>query len=204
VTVSPSAAIWRRIASRPGQRRARITLAAGPGLPEALREVEQLQAAYAGAECLTGGQATVAAVMEALERSDLVHLAAHGRFRADNPLLSSLALHDGPLTVYDLEAVERVPDCLVLSACDAGLSEVRPGDELMGLAAALFALGTRTLVAAVAPIPDGETRPLALGLHEALRAGHSPAEALALAAGRSDRTSRADATARSFVCFGAG
>jgi tetratricopeptide (TPR) repeat protein len=204
VTVAPSVTIWHRLVSTPGQGRARITLAAGPGLPEALREVEQLRAAYAGAECLTGGQATVAAVTEALERSDLVHLAAHGRFRADNPLLSSLALHDGPLTVYDLEAVGRVPDCLVLSACDAGLSEVRAGDELMGLAAALFALGTRTLVAAVAPIPDGETRPLALALHEALRAGHSPAEALALAATHSSRTNRADATARSFVCFGAG
>jgi CHAT domain-containing protein len=204
VTVSPSATVWHRIASRPHPAPPRVTLVAGPGLPDAEREVAELQAGYADAQLLTGNAATVAAVTAALERADLLHLAAHGRFRADNPLLSSLSLHDGPLTVYDLEAVERVPDCLVLSACDAGLSEVHAGDELMGLTAALFSLGTRTLVAAVAPIPDGETRPIALGFHAALRAGHPPAEALALAATRPSPTEAAHATAKSFVCFGAG
>ena len=50
---------------------------------------------------------------------------------------------------HDLEALERAPGRLVLSACDSGLSAVRPGDELMGLAAAMFMLGTRTLAASV-------------------------------------------------------
>jgi hypothetical protein len=205
VTVAPSATIWCRLASAPQvPRPGRVVLVAGPGLPDALREVEQLRVDYPDAECLTGEDATVAAVMAALERADLAHLAAHGRFRTDNPLLSSLVLTDGPLTVYDLEALARVPDCLVLSACDAGLSEIRPGDELMGLAAALFSLGARTLVAAVATIPDGETRPVALALHQELRAGKSPAEALAHTVARSALTDAALATARSFVCFGAG
>jgi hypothetical protein len=39
---------------------------------------------------------------------------------------------------------------------DSGLSDVRLGDELMGLAGALFALGTCALVASVIPVP---TRP---------------------------------------------
>lgn len=203
VTVSPSATIWNRIASQPDTVGPRVILVAGPGLPDARHEVEQLQAGYAGAECLTGADATVDAVTAALERADLVHLAAHGRFRTDNPLLSSLTLSDGQLTVYDLEAVRRVPGCLVLSACDAGLSEVRAGDELMGLAAALFSLGTRTLVAAVAPVPDGETRPVALAFHDELRAGRRPAEALARTIARLGGTGTALATAKSFVCFGA-
>jgi tetratricopeptide (TPR) repeat protein len=205
VTVAPSATIWCRLASAPRVARPRrVVLVAGPGLPDALREVEQLRAEYPDAECLTGADATVAAVTAALQRADLAHLAAHGRFRADNPLLSSLALTDGPLTVYDLEALARVPDGLVLSACDAGLSEIRAGDELMGLAAALFSLGARTLVAAVATIPDGETRPIALALHQSLRAGQSPARALAHTVTRPALTDAALATAKSFVCFGAG
>jgi tetratricopeptide (TPR) repeat protein len=205
VTVAPSATIWCRLASAPPlPRPGRVVLVAGPGLPDALREVEQLRADYPDAECLTGQDATVAAVTAALERADLAHLAAHGRFRTDNPLLSSLALSDGPLTVYDLEALARVPDCVVLSACDAGLSEIRAGDELMGLAAALFSLGARTLVSAVATIPDGETRPIALALHRQLRDGRPPAEALAGTAARPALTDAALATARSFVCFGAG
>jgi CHAT domain-containing protein/tetratricopeptide (TPR) repeat protein len=205
VTVAPSATIWHRIASLPDvDRSRRVALAAGPGLPDALREVERLQLDYPNAESLTGADATVAAVTAALESADLMHLAAHGRFRADNPLLSSLMLADGPLTVYDLEALSRVPDCLVLSACDAGLSEVRAGDELMGFAAALFSLGTRTLVAAVAPVPDGETRPFALAFHAELRAGMSPAKALARSVAQSAPTDAAFAASRSFVCFGAG
>jgi hypothetical protein len=129
--------------------------------------------------------------------------AAHGRFRADNPLLSRLQLADGPLTVYDLEALQRPPGCLVLSACDAGVSDVRPGDELMGLAAAVLALGTRTLVASVLPVADAATRPLMLALHEGLCLGMTPAEALARAQAAPIGGHDAVAAA-SFVCLGAG
>ena len=100
-------------------------------------------------------------------------------------------LADGPLTVYDLEGLRRAPHTLILSACESGLSDVRPGDELMGLAAALFSLGMGTLVAAVTPVPDAATRPLMLALHAAMRSGTPPAEALAAQA------------AVSFTCFGA-
>ena len=81
---------------------------------------------------------------------------------------------------------------------------MQAGDELMGLAAALFSLGTRTLVAAVAPVPDGETRPVALAFHDELRAGRRPAEALARTITRLGETGMATTTAKSFVCFGAG
>ena len=76
----------------------------------------------------------------------LVHVAAHGTFRADNPQFSSLEMADGPITVYDLERIARPPEWIVLSACDAGRAEVHPGDELMGTSAALLSLGTRAIV----------------------------------------------------------
>jgi len=44
------------------------------------------------------------------------------------------------------ETLDSTPRLLILSACDSGLSAVRPGDELMGLAAAFLTLGTRSLV----------------------------------------------------------
>ena len=105
------------------------------------------------------------AVAAALDGAGLGHVAAHGRFRADNPFFSSLQLADGPLTVYDLEALRRAPTRLILSTCDSGLSAVRSGDELMGLAAAVFSLGARTLIASVVSISDAATRPLMLSLH---------------------------------------
>jgi hypothetical protein len=59
----------------------------------------------------------------------------------------------------------------VLSACDSGLSEVRPGDELIGLVATLLCLGTRTIVAPVVAVPDTATMALMLALHDWLGRG---------------------------------
>jgi CHAT domain-containing protein len=106
--VAPSAALWLR-ADTASHRPGRIVLVAGPGLPDAAREVEELQALYPAAECLDGDLATVEAVKAVLDGAELAHVAAHGRFRADNPLFSSIELADGALTVYDLGL--RPPSC---------------------------------------------------------------------------------------------
>jgi CHAT domain-containing protein len=172
-------------------------LAYGPGLPHAEAEIDDLAQRYPLAKPLVGADATAQAVAEALDGAQLAHIAAHGRFRSDNPLFSSLELADGPLTVYDLEGIRQAPATLVLSACDAALSGIRPGDELMGVASAVFALGTRTLIASVAPVGDAETRELMNVFHNALTKGLSPALALVNA-------QRAVPDARGFVCFGAG
>ena len=215
VTVSPSAGLWHRAAVH-GPRRSGPgpdpdghpgpLLVAGPDLPDAAKEVTALARRYPSALRLTGADATVAAVTRAMSTAGLAHLATHGAFRADNPLFSCLSLADGPLTVYDLETLPRTPEHLVLSACQSGLSAVRPGDELMGLAAALFTLGTRTLVASVIPVPDAATRPLMLDYHRHLAAGAPPSVALAAAAATT--AAGADpptlAAGAGFVCFGAG
>jgi hypothetical protein len=201
LSVAPSAALWRRAAAAAaGRAGGRVVIVEGPGLPGAAGEVAALAARYPDATCLAGPAATVAAVTDALDGADLAHVAAHGTFRVDNPLFSSIQLADGPLTVYDLEGLARAPRRLVLSTCDSGLSGVRPGDELMGLAGALFALGTSTLVASVVPVPDAATKELMVAMHQRLQAGLGPAAALAGAQAASGR----DAVAASFVCFGAG
>jgi hypothetical protein len=202
VSVAPSAGLWLRAATAPPPDGG-VVLVAGPGLPEAEAEVAGLHAGYPDATRLDPGTATAEATLAALDGAGLAHVAAHGRFRADNPLFSSLVMADGPLTVYDLERLERAPGVLILSACDAGLSEVRPGDELMGLAAALLALEARALIASVAPVGDAATRRLMVALHRALRDGLGPAAALARAAAERAVAGEPEAAA-GFVCFGAG
>jgi tetratricopeptide (TPR) repeat protein len=174
-----------------------VLLAYGPGLPHAEAEIGELAQRYPLAKPLGGADATAQAVADALDGAELAHIAAHGRFRSDNPLFSSLELADGPLTVYDLEGLRQAPATVVLSACDTALSGIRPGDELMGVASAVFALGTRTLIASVAPVGDEETRMLMSVFHAALTAGLTPADALI-------KAQRAVPEARGFVCFGAG
>ncbi len=215
VSVAPSAALFARAASavpaaqphaaadiRPHDA---LVLVAGPTLPAAAAEVAELGRRYPRARVLSGAAATAAAACGLVDGAALAHLAAHGRFRRDNPLFSSLQLADGPLTVYDLEGLRIPPSTLVLSACDSGVSEVGAGDELLGLTAALLGMGTRAVVASVLPVPDAETLPLMLDLHAGLAAGLSPAEALAAAQVRAaDHGVAAAAGAAAFVCFGAG
>ena len=152
-------------------------LVAGPGLAHAEPEIAALAARYPDAVVLSGAEATAANAARALDGAALAHVATHGRFRADHPLFSSLDASDGPLYVYDLERLSSTPQTLVLSACESALSGVRPGDELMGLASAVFALGTRTLIASVTPVDDRDTRTLMLALHAELASGRPAAAA---------------------------
>ena len=206
LSVAPSAALWlrareRAVPARPGP----PLLVAGPGLAEADAEVAAIAALYDGATVLTGADAGVEAVAAALGGCDRAHLACHGSFRDDNPLFSALLLADGPLTVHDVEALGAGPRELVLSACDAGRSVVRAGDELMGLTSALLAIGAGVIVASTVDVPDAPTRPLMAALHERLRAGVRPALALAEARGSLSSDDPAEAVARdAFLCFGAG
>ena len=72
-------------------------------------------------------------MLHALDGAWLAHIAAHGIFRADSPLFSSLRMYDGPLTVYDFEQLQRAPYRLVLSSCDSGVLAPAGADELLGL-----------------------------------------------------------------------
>lgn len=208
VTVSPSAALWLRAASRPRERSAdggRVVLVSGPGLDGAAAEIDQLALAYPAALRLAGAGATVDATLSALDGADVAHIAAHGRLRGDNPLFSALQLADGPLTVYDLERLSDAPRLVLLPACQSGVGSELAGDEVLGLTAALFALGTRTAVATVIPVPDEATRPLMLALHDGLRRGLSAADALVAAQATVDPADAAAlATAAGFICYGAG
>jgi CHAT domain-containing protein len=178
---------------------------AGPALPAAAREVAALARRNRTARGLIGEDATTEAALAAADGADLVHIAAHGRFRAHNPLFSSIDLIDGPVTVYDLEGLDRAPRAIVLSACDSGLAEVRTGDELMGLTASLLALGTRTVVATTCSVPDDATRRFMLEFHAGLSTGLRPAAALARAQRRAAGRGAHDlVTAVGFVCFGLG
>jgi tetratricopeptide (TPR) repeat protein len=207
VTVAPSAAVWLRAVQRPGRSpgRSRVVLVCGPGLEGAAAEIDQLAGTYPAAVRLDGPAATVESALTALDGADVAHVAAHGTLRGDNPLFSALALSDGPLTAYDLERLRRAPRLVLLPACQSGAGQVHAGDEVMGLTSALFALGTRTAVATVVPVPDAATRPLMVALHRGLRRGLPTAAALAAAQEGTDRSDPvALAAAGGFVCYGAG
>ncbi|MGW5722018.1 CHAT domain-containing protein [Amycolatopsis sp. NPDC003865] len=204
VAVSPSATLWHAAATRPPGPVRDVAVAGGPGLAGA-REEALAVAEIHRRTALVDEAATVEAVLAALTTAGTVHLAAHGRLAVDNPLFSALRLHDGPLLVHDVRRLPRVPETVLLAACDVGRSVVCPGNELLGLSATFIERGTAQLIASVVPVPDLATTPLMTEVHRRLAAGEAPAAALASAQQKvaSDGPAGLAASA-GFVCIGAG
>jgi CHAT domain-containing protein len=171
---------------------------AGPGLDHAAAEADMVAATHGRARRVG---ATRAEVLRALERADVLHVAAHGMFSPRGPMLSQITLDDGPLMAYDLLAARRIPRLVVLSACDAGMAHAPVDGAALGLAGAFLDGAARNgdaacVVAGVVPVRDAEALALMTLFHTLLAEGRSPAEALAQA---SEKTA-----VPGFVCFGAG
>ncbi|MGO9559853.1 MAG: CHAT domain-containing protein [Acidimicrobiales bacterium] len=188
VTLAPSAAIWAGTAGmdtglRDGLATDDLLLVAGPDLRAAGAEAEAIRSVcYAGkrVRVLEGPGATRAGVLEGLSRAAVAHLAVHGRFRADNPYMSTFHLYDGDLTIHEMTSGNgrQSPSCVVLSACDAGRIVAQPGEELTGPVPALLGFGAGFAIAAVAPLVDSAMPEVSVALHSRLAAGASPPLAL--------------------------
>jgi tetratricopeptide (TPR) repeat protein len=203
VTVAPSAATWLRARRSQAPSPRRTALVVGPGLVTQGAEVEPLRARYPGAVMLGRGSATAERVLGALDGAWLAHIAAHGSFRADNPMFSSILLDDGPLTVHDFERLGRAPYQLILAGCDSGIAAPVGADELLGLVSSLVPLGAASIVASILPVNDLAVVPLMLALHDALSRGATLPEALLAARQAVGDDPRAEATAHSFMALGA-
>jgi tetratricopeptide (TPR) repeat protein len=202
--VAPSASSWLRAHAAPPPGRRHVTLARGPGLVTDGAEVPAVAELYDDVTVLSGNEATARGVLSALDGSWLAHIAAHGRFRADSPMFSSLRMQDGPLTVYDFEQLRRAPYRLVLPSCDSAAAAAVGADELLGLVSSLLPLGTAGIVAGVLPLNDHAVMPLMVNLHRYLRAGQGLAESLCNVRREATGEPAQRAAAISLLALGAG
>jgi CHAT domain-containing protein len=173
------------------------------GLATGSAEIPELSSRYPGTETFCAGTATAERVVTALDGAWLAHIAAHGTFRADNPLFSSITLDDGPLTVHDFERLRQAPHWLVLPSCDSGVTAAVGADELLGLASSLIPLGAAGIVASVVLVNDVAAVSTMLVVHDALRSGATLPESLLAARTATRGDLMAQATAHSFVALGA-
>ena len=211
VVVSPSASSWFEAADRTTtQPRTqpltepkthppvwRVASVAGPGLTRADAEARTIAGTWSGT-AMTGSDASAGAVTKVLGTHDVVHIAAHGRHEPENPLFSSLRLVDGPLFAHELDSTTRMASCVVLSACEVGLSTWRPGNEALGLTNVLLQLGARSVLAGVARVADDVAAEVMEHMHQLMAAGVDSAAALA----RAQVVAARDDAPAPFVCFG--
>ena len=96
-------------------------------------------------------------------------------------MFSGLQLADGPWFGYDIDQLRRVPDVVLLSACEVGRSTVRWGDELIGMTTAWLHAGARCVIASPAAVNDAAAYDVLVAVHQHLASGADPAVALAAA-----------------------
>jgi tetratricopeptide (TPR) repeat protein len=203
-SVAPSAGAWLRAHSAPPPRRRHVTLVRGPGLVTDGAEIPLLAPLYDDVKVLAGGEATTEQVLSALDGAWLAHMAAHGNFRADSPLFSSLRMNDGLLSVYDFEQLRRAPYRLVLPSCDSGVLAPAGADELLGLVSSLMPLGTAGIIASVVQLNDQAAVPMMVDLHRHLSAGRTLAESMCSVRREVTGDPVQQATAASLLALGAG
>ncbi|MCQ9181586.1 CHAT domain-containing protein [Streptomyces sp. IBSBF 2953] len=203
LSVSPSASGWLRARDTQAPPGGRQVLVRGPGLDTGGAEVPEVAGRYGRPVVLEQEEARVPRVLRELDGAALAHIAAHGVFRADSPMFSSLRMADGPLIVHDFERLARSPYRIILSSCDTARLASVGADELLGLVTALLPLGTAGVVASSAPVNDAAVVPLMLALHKGVSAGLSLAEALRDARAALPGDAVHQATGWAFTAFGA-
>ena len=107
---------------------------------------------------LAGPAATRLGLARELPRSRFVHLAAHARFNEDHPSFSYVQLARGDrLYSLDLDGLSFEGRHVFLSACETGLGQAVPGDDVYGLANAFIASGVASTVASLWRVESAST-----------------------------------------------
>lgn len=176
VTLAGSASRWARTVATP---LTSAGFAVGPRIARGAEEVASAAAGWNTSRRLVGPTATVEAVAALGSEVDVLHVVAHGRHAADNPLFSGLELADGVLFGYDIDRIATVPPAVILSACEVGRSAVRWGEEAIGMTRAWLNAGAECVIAAPVVVADDDACELLGAVHSAIAAGRRPADALA-------------------------
>jgi CHAT domain-containing protein len=146
--------------------------------PHINEEVEALRALLPKGLFFVGREARTDKLRRYGPTAGKLHIAAHGIFRADNPMFSSLKLGDSWLNLFDIFNLQLGAELTVLSACETGMSAVWEGDELLGLARGFLYAGTPSLLVSLWTVNDRSTAQLMRRFYQALQRGESKARAL--------------------------
>lgn len=160
-----------------GDRLLAVANSYGGRLPATAEEAEIIATQWHG-QLILEDAATVERVRTLAPTCRMLHMAAHGDFRPDNPLFSGLALADGWLTTLDIFNLRLRASLVTLSACQTGRSVVAGGDELLGLMRAFLSAGAASLVTTLWEVEDRSTTQLMRRFYASLLAGVTKGAAL--------------------------
>jgi CHAT domain-containing protein len=131
-------------------------------LPFAEQEVQDLKNIYPGARILIGEDASEANFKQQAGAYDIVHVASHGEFNSNTPLLSCLRLsagngEDGRLETREIFGLNLDAYLVTLSACNTAIGKLTKGDDVIGLTRAFIFAGTPSILGTIWSVNDEST-----------------------------------------------
>ncbi|GAB2816990.1 hypothetical protein GCM10022221_13590 [Actinocorallia aurea] len=139
--------------------------------------------AFPQADLLVGAGVSRVGLLSRLAQAtyDVMHFTGHGVFDAGDPMQSGIELADGRLTAADLLGMRLDVGLVTLGACETGVSDRRPGDELVGLTRALLYAGAASALVTLWQVDELSTSVLLARFYRELTGGVPKAQALRLA-----------------------
>jgi len=175
VVILPAAGL----ATRRGPKRARGALALSHSwdgrLPYTYPEAQFVHQLFGGQ--LYSDEAAKRSILQTSPRQ-ILHIAAHGEYRLENPDLSYLHLADGQLFADDVLQHNLSYELVTLSACETGQANVAASEELIGLGRGFLYAGAGALMLSLWGVSDSSTTELMKRMYTALQSGESKASAL--------------------------
>ncbi|NUN07900.1 MAG: CHAT domain-containing protein [Ignavibacteriaceae bacterium] len=153
-------------------------------LPGAESEVKAIQAIFKNNNSFLRENAQETSVKKEISKGEIVHIACHGLFNYDYPLLSCLALagnnqDDGRLELHEIYNLNMNRTSLVvLSACETALSQIKDNDDMIGLVRGFLYTGASSVIASLWKVDDAGTYELMVKFYTYLSQGNSKGVAL--------------------------
>lgn len=183
ISYAPSATIYQLFKTKTPRNTGTTLLVGVPdaNAPFIAGEIQGIESLWPDSRTLLAAEATQSRVADAMTTAKFVHLASHATFRADNPMFSSIQLHDTPMNFFDIYKLRTSAQLVTLSGCGTGLSSVVAGDELLGLVRGFLYAGATAVVTSLWDVNDRTTAMLMGYFYSYLAAGQSKSRSLQLA-----------------------
>ena len=124
VSYAPTATIHRLFRERKQPSNAGALLIGVPdeAAPLIAQEIENIRSVLPDARSFVGPEATKECLTREMESAGIIHIASHAIFRPDNPMFSSLQLHDAALNFFDDWTLESMAVKFVVAAFLSGIA----------------------------------------------------------------------------------
>lgn len=180
ISCTPSASILKKCLTKPAADTEGALLIGVPSVTTPLvpAEIDAVGSFFKRHRTLIGLEATADELKLNITDNGVIHIACHGKYRADNPRFSSLVLDHEELFAHDIEELPLEDRLIVLSSCESGLNDIVAGEEIIGLTRSFFAAGAGAILMSLWRINDKMTTDFMKAFYSHLTAGNAVSSSL--------------------------